>query len=122
MLMGRPQRVLAALAASLVALTAAFIAQAGAEASSSLSQVESAQATLTSARSPADFRRAFADMGVPIDQAQQLRAARAADLAAVQQEADRLVQVAAGNVDAIRAVGLQALADGRNYDTAKAYL
>ena len=232
MSMGGPHRVLAVLAASLVALTAAFVAQAGAEASSSLSQVESArqqlnldllaaassgfneqdvapilerrqalvsavapggssdraafwrtqavelaglrialssleirqldllrratstrlnnlvdelgqdaklgvdpadllplqnqadsiQLTLTYARSPADFRRAFADMGAPIDQAQQLRAARAADLQAVQQEADRLKQVVAGGIDAIRQVGLQALADGRNYGTGKAYL
>jgi hypothetical protein len=230
--MGGPKRVLAVLAASLVALTAAFIAQAGAEASSSLSQLESArqqlnldllaaasngyseqdvapildrqqalvsavapsgpsdraafwrtqsveldglrlalsslevhqldllrratttrlnslvdelaqdaklgvdpadltplqnkvdsvQLILNYARSPAEFRRAFADMGAPIDQAQQLRAARAADLAAVQAEADRLKQVAAGSLDAVRAVGFQALADGRNYATAKAYL
>jgi hypothetical protein len=230
--MGGPKRVLAVLAASLVALTAAFIAQAGAEASSSLSQLESArqqlnldllaaasngyseqdvapildrqqallsavapsgpsdravfwrtqsveldglrlalsslevhqldllrratttrldslvdelaqdaklgvdpadltplqnkvdsvQLILNYARSPAEFRRAFADMGAPIDQAQQLRAARAADLAAVQAEADRLKQVAAGSLNAIRAVGVQALADGRNYATAKAYL
>jgi L,D-transpeptidase catalytic domain len=232
MSMGGPQRVLAVLAASLVALTAAFVAQSGAEASSSLSQVESArqqlnldllaaasqgyseqevgpilerqqalisavapsgssdravfyrgqaaeladlrvtlsslevrqldlirratatrlndlidelgqdaklgvdpadlaplqlqvgslQATLNYARSPADYRRAFAEMGTPIDQAQQLRAARAADLAAVQAEADRLKQVTAGNLDALRQVGLQAVADGRNYATAKAYL
>ena len=46
MLMGGPHRVLAVLAASLVALTAAFVAQAGAEASSSLSQVESARQQL----------------------------------------------------------------------------
>ena len=232
MSMGGPHRVLAVLAASLVALTAAFVAQAGAEASSSLSQVESArqqlnldllaaasngfseqdvapilerqqalvsavapsgpsdraafwrtqavelgglrvalsslevrqldllrratstrlnnlvdelaqdaklgvdpvdllplqnqvdsvQLTLNYARSPADFRRAFANMGAPIDQAQQLRAARAADLQAVQEEADRLKQVMAGSVDAIRQVGLLALADGRNYGTGKAYL
>ncbi len=230
--MGGAQRVLAILAASLVALTAAFVAQAGAEASSSLSQVESArqqlnldllaaasngyseqevgpildrqaallstvapsgpsdraafyrtqaaeldglrvalsslevrqldllrratatrlndlvgelaqdaklgvdpadlaplqnrvdavQLTLGYARSPADFRRAFADMGGPIDQAQKLRAARAADLAAVQAEADRLTQVSAGSIVAVRQVGLQALADGRNYATGKAYL
>ena len=232
MSMGGPHRVLAVLAASLVALTAAFVAQAGAEASSSLSQVESArqqlnldllaaasngyseqdvfpildrrevllsavapsapsdraafwrtqaaeldglrlalsslevrqldllrratttrlndlvdelaqdaklgvdpvdlvplqdqvdsvQLTLDYARSPADFRRAFAGMGVPIDHAQQLRAARAADLAAVQIEADRIKQVTAGSLDAIRQVGLNALADGRNYATGKAYL
>jgi hypothetical protein len=84
--------------------------------------VDSVQATLNYARSPADFRRAFANMGGPIDQAQQLRAARAADLAAVQAEADRLTQVAAGSIDAVRQVGVQALADGRNYATAKAYL
>jgi hypothetical protein len=232
MSMGRPQRVSAVLAASLVALTAAFVAQAGAEASSSLSQVESArqqlnldllaaasqgyseqevgpildrqqallsavaptgssdraafyrtqavefdglrvdltslevrqldlirratatrlndlvdelgrdsklgvdpadlaplqgqvdaiQTTLNYAHSPADFRRAFAEMGAPIDQAQQLRAARAADLAAVQAEADRLNQVTTGSIDAIRQVGFQAVADGRNYATGKAYL
>src|SRR6202165_2051796 len=207
--MGGARRVLAVLAASLVALTAAFVAQAGAEASTSLSQVESARQqlnldllaaasngyseqavapilerrlelvsavapsgssdraafwrtqsaelgglrialaslearqldllrratktrlqnqvdsvhlVLNYARSPADFRRAFAEMGAPIDQAQQLRAARAADLAAVQEEADRLKQVTAGNIDAIRQVGLQSLADGRDYGTAKAYL
>jgi len=200
MSMGGPQRVLAVLAASLVALTAAFVAQSGAEASSSLSQVESArqslnldlhaaasqgysdqevgpildrqqallsavapsgssdravfyrgqalelsnlrvalsalevrqldllrratatrlnslvdelgqdaklgvdpadlaplklqvdslQTTMTYARSPADYRHAFAEMGAPIDQAQQLRAARAADLAAVQAVAQSL--------------------------------
>ena len=232
MSMGRPHRVLAVLAASLVALTAAFVAQASAEASSSLSQVESArqqlnldllaaasngfneqdvapilerqlalvsavapsgssdraafwrtqavelaglrialssleirqldllrratstrlnnlvdelaqdaklgvdpadllplqnqadsfQLTLNYAHSPADFRRAFADMGAPIDQAQQLRAARAADLQAVQEEADRLKQAMAGSIGSIRQVGLQALADGRNYGTGKAYL
>jgi L,D-transpeptidase catalytic domain len=232
MSMGGPQRVLAVLAASLVALTAAFVAQSGAEASSSLSQVESArqqlnldllaaasqgyseqevgpilerqqtlisavapsgssdravfyrgqaveladlrvalsslevrqldliqratanrlndlvdelgqdaklgvdpadlaplqlqvgslQTTLNYARSPADYRRAFAAMGAPIDQAQQLRAARAADLAAVQAEADRLKQVTASSLDALRQVGLQAVADGRNYATGKAYL
>jgi hypothetical protein len=86
------------------------------------SQVDTVQATLNYARSPADYRRAFADLGVPIDQAQQLREARAADLAAVQVEADRLKQLSAGSVDALRAVGLQALADGRNYAAAKAYL
>jgi hypothetical protein len=232
MSMGGPQRVLAVLAASLVALTAAFVAQSGAEASSSLSQVESARQSLnldllaaasqgysdqevgpildrqqallsavapsgssdravfyrgqalelsslrvalsalevrqleliqratatrlndlvdelgkdaklgvdpadlaplqlqvdslqtrvTYARSPADYRHAFADMGAPIDQAQQLRAARAADLAAVQAEADRLKQVTAGSLDALRQVGLQAVTDGRNYATGKAYL
>jgi L,D-transpeptidase catalytic domain len=84
-------------------------------------KVDSLQANLTYARSPADFRRAFAEMGVPIDQAQQLRAARAADLAAVQAEADRL-KVTIGSIDAIRQVGLQAVADGRNYATGKAYL
>src|ERR1700737_4826285 len=46
MAMGGPQRVLAILAASLVALTAAFVAQANAEASSSLSQVEVARQQL----------------------------------------------------------------------------
>jgi len=76
-------------------------------------QVDSLQTNLNYARSPADFRRAFAAMGTPIDQAQQLRAARAADLAAVQAEADRLLQVSAGNIDAIRQVGLQAVADGQ---------
>ena len=85
-------------------------------------QADSVQVTLGIAHSPADFRRAFADMGAPIDQAQQLRAARAADLAAVQAEADRLIQVTAGGVDALRAIGRQALTDGRNYATAKAYL
>ena len=85
-------------------------------------QVGSVQLTLEYARGPADFRRAFAGLGVPIDQAQQLRAARAADLAAVQTEADRLEQVTAGSVDAVRQVGLNALADGRNYATGKAYL
>jgi len=84
--------------------------------------VESLQTSLNYARSPADFRRAFAEMGTPIDQAQQLRAARAADLAAVQVEADRLKQVTAGNLDALRQVGLQAVADGRNYASGKAYL
>jgi hypothetical protein len=85
-------------------------------------QVDSVQLTLGSAHSPADFRRAFADMGAPIDQALQLRAARAADLAAVQSEADRLKQVAAENIDAVRQVGRQAMAEGRNYATGKAYL
>lgn len=85
-------------------------------------QVDSVHLVLNYARSPADFRRAFAEMGAPIDQAQQLRAARAAALAAVQEEADRLKQVTAGNIDAIRQVGLQSLADGRDYGTAKAYL
>ena len=84
-------------------------------------KVDSLQANLTYARSPADFRRAFAEMGVPIDQAQQLRAARTADLAAVQAEADRL-KVTIGSIDAIRQMGLQAVADGRNYATGKAYL
>jgi hypothetical protein len=85
-------------------------------------EVVSVQATLEVAHSPADFRRAFADMGAPIDQAQQLRAARAADLAQVQAEASRLIAAAAGSLDAVRQVGLQALADGRDYATAKAYL
>ena len=85
-------------------------------------EVESVQAILLVARSPADFRRAFAEMGGPIDQAQQLRAARAADLALVQVEATRLITTAAGSLDAVRQVGLQALAEGRNYATAKAYL
>ena len=85
-------------------------------------QVTPIQARLDYARSPADFRRAFAAMGVPIDQAQQLRVARAADLAAVQAEADRLKLVAAGSLDALRQVGQQAVAAGRNYATAKAYL
>jgi hypothetical protein len=85
-------------------------------------QVDSVQLTLNYARSPADFRRAFADMGAPIDQAQQLRTARAADLAAVQTEADRLKQVTAGSISAIRQLGQQALAEGRNYATGKAYL
>src|SRR6202171_2529795 len=44
--MGGAHRVLAVLAASLVALTAAFVAQAGAEASTSLSPVESARQPL----------------------------------------------------------------------------
>jgi hypothetical protein len=85
-------------------------------------QVAPIQATLDFARSPADFRHAFAAMGVPIDQAQQLRVARAADLAAVQAEGDRLKQLSSGSLDALRQVGEQALADGRNYATAKAYL
>jgi hypothetical protein len=85
-------------------------------------QVDSVQLTLSSAHSPADFRRAFADMGAPIDQAQQLRAARAADLAAVQSEADRLKQLTAGSIDAVRQVGRQAVVEGRNYATGKAYL
>ncbi|MDQ6919035.1 MAG: L,D-transpeptidase [Candidatus Dormibacteraeota bacterium] len=85
-------------------------------------QVDSLQTTLNYSRSPADYRRAFTEMGAPIDQAQQLRAARAADLAAVQTEADRLQQANAGSVDALRQVGLQALADGRNFATSKAYL
>lgn len=84
-------------------------------------EVGTVQLTLDTAHSPADFRRAFAGMGVPIEQAQQLRAARAADLAAVQAEADRLKQSVV-SLDAIRQTGLKALADGRNYATAKAYL
>jgi L,D-transpeptidase catalytic domain len=85
-------------------------------------QVDAVQLTLNYARSPADFRRAFASMGGPIDQAQQLRAARAADLAAVQSEADRLKQVAVGSIEAVRQVGRQAVVEGRNYATGKAYL
>ena len=85
-------------------------------------QANAVQATLDYARSPADFRRAFADMGAPIDQAQQLRAALAADMAAVQSEANRILAASGGSLDASRQVGFQALADGRNYATAKAYL
>jgi hypothetical protein len=80
------------------------------------------QGTLAIAYSPADFRRAFEEMGAPIDQAQRLRAARAADIAAVQAEAGRLLAAAAGSLDSVRQVGLAALADGRNYATAVAYL
>lgn len=85
-------------------------------------QVSSVQAVLAVAYSPADFRRSFEALGAPIDQAQQLRAARAADLAAVQAEAARLVANAAGNIDAVRQVGMGALYYGRNYATAIAYL
>ena len=85
-------------------------------------QAESVQLALTYARSPQDFRHAFSGMGAPIDQAEQLRIARAADIAAVQAEADRLVQASSGSLDAIRQVGLDALAGGRNYATAEAYL
>lgn len=85
-------------------------------------KVTSVQAVLAVAYSPADFRRSFEALGAPIDQAQQLRAARAADLAAVQAEAARLVANAAGSIDAVRQVGMGALYYGRNYATAVAYL
>ena len=85
-------------------------------------RVTAIQAVLTVAYGPADFRRSFEALGAPIDQAQQLRAARAADLAAVQSEASRLVANAAGNLDAVRQVGMGALYYGRNYATAIAYL
>jgi L,D-transpeptidase-like protein len=85
-------------------------------------QVSLIRVGLATAYSPADFRRAFGAMGRPIDAAQQLRAARAADLAAVQGEAARILAAANGNLDAVRQVGLNALADGRNYATAVAYL
>ncbi|TMD51580.1 MAG: L,D-transpeptidase [Chloroflexi bacterium] len=85
-------------------------------------EAESVQLTLNIAHSPQDFRHAFSEMGAPIDQAEQLRIARAADIAAVQSEADRLVQATAGGLDALRQIGLDALAAGRNYATAEAYL
>jgi len=85
-------------------------------------QAEQVQLTLSYARSPLDFRRAFSAMGVPIDKAEQLRIARAADIAAVQGEADRLAQAASGNLDAIRQVGFDALSAGRDFATAVAYL
>ena len=85
-------------------------------------QAEQVQLTIAYARSPMDFRHAFSDMGAPIDKAEQLRIARAADIAAVQSEADRLLQAAAGNVEAIRQVGLDALTAGRNFASAEAYL
>lgn len=85
-------------------------------------QVSSIQTSLAVSYSPADFRRSFEALGAPIDQAQQLRAARAADLAAVQAEAARLISTAAGSIDAVRQVGLNALYYGRNYATAVAYL
>src|SRR5207302_1800598 len=139
--MGGPPRVLAVLAATLVALTAVFVSQAEAAASTSLgpagsarqqlnldllddllpelaqdqkmgvdaldsaplqAEAESVQLTLNIAHSPQDFRHAFSEMGAPIDQAEQLRIARAADVAAVQSEADRLVQATAGGLDALR--------------------
>ena len=86
------------------------------------SQVTGIQAQLTAAYSPADYRRTFEAMGGPVDAAQQLSAQRAADLAAVEAEAARLVAAAGGNLDAVRQVGLKALYDGRNYATAVAYL
>ena len=85
-------------------------------------QVSSIQTGLAIGYGPADFRRVFEALGAPIDQAQQLRAARAADLAAVQAEASRLVTSAGGSLDAVRQVGLGALYYGRNYATAVAYL
>ncbi len=86
------------------------------------SKAGAVQATIDYARSPADFRHAFAGLGAPIDQAQQLRAALAADMAAAQSEADRILAASGGSLDAIRQVGFQALGAGRNYATAKAYL
>jgi hypothetical protein len=85
-------------------------------------EVAAVQGTLSVAYSPADYRRAFEEMGGPIDQAQQLRASRAADIAAVQAEAGRILATAAGSLDAVRQVGLAALAAGRDYATAVAYL
>jgi hypothetical protein len=85
-------------------------------------QVSSLQTGLAIGYGPADFRRVFEALGAPIDQAQQLRAARAADLAAVQAEASRILTGAGGNLDAVRQVGLGALYYGRNYATAVAYL
>lgn len=77
---------------------------------------------LATAHGPIDFRRAFDAMGVPIEQAAQLRLGRAADLAAVQAEADRLKAATGGSLDALRTIGAQALAEGRNLAAAEAYL
>jgi hypothetical protein len=85
-------------------------------------QAEQVRLTLSFARGPLDFRHAFGDMGGPIDKAEQLRITRAADIAAVQAEADRLLQAASGNLDSVRKVGLDALDAGRNFATAEAYL
>jgi len=85
-------------------------------------QVSTLQADLAVAYGPADYRRAFEAMGLPVDQAEQLRVNRAADLAAVQAEAARLIAAAGGSLDQVRQAGLTALFYGRNYATAVAYL
>jgi len=77
---------------------------------------------LDHARSPLDYRRAFSDLGGTIDAAEQLRLARSADLAAVQAEADHLRTLSGGNLPGLRELGRQALAEGRNYASAAAYL
>jgi lipoprotein-anchoring transpeptidase ErfK/SrfK len=71
-------------------------------------------ALLAAAHSPTDYRTAFSNLGVPLEQAEQVRVQYENEMSAVQAEATRLKSSSGGNPDAIRAVAANALARGRD--------
>ena len=77
-------------------------------------QVDALATSINRAHSPADYRRAYADLGPPTDQLEQLRTQHAAEVAAVQSEADALKARVKGDFQQLRDVAAKALFDGRN--------
>ena len=77
-------------------------------------QARLVEGLLQVARTPADYRSAFSDLGVPIEQARQIRVDYENEMNAVQAEAARLKDSSGGNPDSLRAIAATALARGRD--------
>jgi hypothetical protein len=77
-------------------------------------QADAVAAAIKVAEGPLDYRIAFSDLGVPLEQAAQVRMQHETEIAAVQAETDRLLSAYASNAVGLRAVGTTALALGRN--------
>jgi lipoprotein-anchoring transpeptidase ErfK/SrfK len=77
-------------------------------------QADAVAATLATADGPNDYRAAFSALGVPFEQAGQVRVQHEAEMQAVQAEADRLQTTYGGNLSAVRAIGTAALSGGRD--------